>query len=121
MTSVLPLGLPLVRVRTRSVTLSEPRIAFISTICKTGPSSGIVMVRNWRVLLAPSMDAASYISGGIACRPVMKNSMLMPKFCQIDAIISMIMADVPPENHLTPSPPSSRIAELTTPWLWLNR
>lgn len=51
----------------------------------------------------------------------MKNSMLMPKFCQIDAIISMIMADVPPENHLTPSPPSSRIAELTTPWLWLNR
>ena len=79
------------------------------------------MVRNWRVLLAPSMDAASYISGGIACRPVMKNSMLMPKFCQIDAIISMIMADVPPENHLTPSPPSSRITELTTPWLWLNR
>ena len=86
-----------------------------------GKMAGISICRMHRSLLAPSMDAASYISGGIACRPVMKNSMLMPKFCQIDAIISMIMADVPPENHLTPPPPSSRIAELTTPWLWLNR
>ena len=78
-------------------------------------------MKNCCVLLAPSMAAASYMDGSMDCRPVIKNSILIPKFCQMDASIRTIMAVVPLENHFTGVPPRALMAALMTPWSWPNR
>ncbi|MNL00544.1 hypothetical protein D3C87_1209820 [compost metagenome] len=64
-------------------------IVWITALKKiTGVNSGSVMRKNCRILLAPSISAASYISCGI-CRSPARKMIIGEPNCQTDRITSV--------------------------------